>query len=46
MEQKDINVLELHKVLDMLAAFCSCEDACKMARELTPSSDEKEVQRE
>ncbi len=43
MKNKDIKSLELDKVLSSLASFCCCEDAVERAKNLSPSSDEKEV---
>ncbi|MBE6754680.1 MAG: endonuclease MutS2 [Ruminococcaceae bacterium] len=42
-ENKHLRVLELDKVLELLAAECSCADAAELARELTPLNDPDEV---
>ena len=44
-EKKHQRVLELDKILEMLAASCSCDDAADMARRLDPSTDVDEVRR-
>lgn len=37
--------LELHKILDMLAELCGCEDARQMAREITPAETYRQAAR-
>lgn len=41
--EKHLKVLELDKVLEMLASECSCKDTAAMARELRPSHDMEQV---
>lgn len=43
MENKHLRAIELPKVLDMLAAHCSCPETREMALNLEPSSDIDEV---
>lgn len=43
MKEKHMRVLELDKVLEMLAKECSCVDASERARELRPSNELEEV---
>lgn len=40
---RDYRVLELSKVLEMLAAKCSCADTAEMARQIEPQSDLNKV---
>ncbi|MGN0473930.1 MAG: endonuclease MutS2, partial [Acutalibacteraceae bacterium] len=40
---RDYRVLELSKVLEMLAAKCSCADTAEMARQIEPQSDINKV---
>src|SRR5687767_11387659 len=44
MNEKTVHVLELHKVLNRLAGYCTFSAGADLARELWPSTDIEEAQ--